>query len=148
IHPVLMLKSRFRRNAAQPSQGNIIFQICPANAVALSRSRFDLSIHGIGVSEIRQINACVNRQTNPLPDPRIDVQQFEIAAAFIVDKFDLADALIAELLENRNAALDNLFDIARIYQTGGAEIGRVLLQLASDKDAFRLAVAPDIATER
>src|SRR5262249_7528485 len=129
-------------------QRNVVFQINPSQAVSLPGSSFDIAVNRIRIREPRQIDACANRQPNPFPHSRVDVQQLEIATWPVIDKLDFADPAIIKLFEDLNSALDDFIHITRVNETSGSEIRRVLLKLAPEKYPFCLAVAPHVTAQR
>src|SRR6185295_1946238 len=130
------------------AQCNVIFQINPPQAVTLSWRGFNVAEHCIRISQPRQIDARAHRQPNPFPHARVDVEQLVFAASIVVDELDFAYAVMTELLEDIDATLDYLFDVAGIDKTGGAEIRWILFELAPNERALRLPVASDVAAKR
>src|SRR5581483_2912512 len=144
IEPILIGKRCFGFSCSQLTELNVILQPNPFQIVYLAAGRLDVPVNSVGICEPNQIDARSDWETDPFPRSSIDVQQFVIAIAIIVDEFDFADSVVIELLQNIDAALDYFRYITRIDQATSAEIWRVLFQLSTDENSLRLPVSTDV----
>src|SRR5438874_9223468 len=94
----------------------------------------------LAVCEPRQIDAARDWQPDPFPDARIHVEQQMLLSRWVPDELDLADAVVAERLEDRTPALDDFRDLLADNEASGAEPLGVLLELSPDERSADLAV--------
>ena len=71
-----------------------------------------------------------------------------LLSRWVPDELDLADAVVAERLEDRAPTFDDLGDLLADNQTSGAKTLGVLLELASDERAPDLAIRRDVRAVR
>src|SRR3989442_8405303 len=100
------------------------------------------------VREPRQIHPAGDRKTDPLPDPRVHVEEQMLASHGIPDELDLADPVVAERAEDRRTALNDLGDLFADDQAACAEALRILLKLAAHERAADFSVGRDERAER
>src|SRR5947208_2128735 len=102
----------------------------------------------LAVREPRKIDAARDGQPDPFPDARIHVEQQMLLSRWVPDELDLADAVVAERLEDRAPSLDDLRDLLADDEASGAEPLGVLLELSPDERSADLAVRSNIGAVR
>ena len=93
----------------------------------------------------REVHATGRRQTHPRPRPRIDLHEPVGAVARVAFVLDLCHALVAQLLEQPQAAGDDLGDLDGLREARDAQSRRVLLELAPGEGEPPVAAAEDPA---
>src|SRR5437667_9577199 len=102
----------------------------------------------LAVREPRKIDAARDGQPDPFPDARIHVEQQMLLSRWVPDELDLADAVVAERLEDRAPSLDDLRDLLADDEASGAEALGILLELSPDERSADLAVRSNIRAVR
>src|SRR5947207_3983364 len=125
----------------------VVALVDPAQAITRLACPHRLSDR-LAVREPRKIHAARDRQTDPLPDPRVHIEEQMLLPRGVQDELDLADPVIAERLQDRASALDDLRDLLADHQATRTEALGVLLELAPDERPADLAVGRDVRAER
>src|SRR5207237_811187 len=102
----------------------------------------------LAVREPRQVDAARDRQPDPFPDARIDVEKEMLLSRWVPDELDLADAVVAERLEDRASPLDDFRDLLADDEATGSKAFGVLLELPPDEGSANLAVRRNVRAER